>query len=138
VTLDTFERTGLILAAVIFATVACIAAFVPTLLFGPIEVSWTAEPAGPAELRAAYLGLFGSAGVLFAVGARNPSLREVALWGLGLILTGFVAGRILSLALDGVPNPVGWANLSVEGTGLVLTLAVLQRRRVARPESEGP
>lgn len=129
-------RLGLGLAAAIFALVAVLALTAPAVLFDPIGVALP-RPEGAAEVRAAYFGLFGGAAVLFAAGARDPTLAPLALRAVAVVLGGFVTGRLVSLALDGMPSPIGWATLGVEATGLVLACALLatgaSRRRPSRP-----
>jgi len=126
--MDAFHRFYLSVLAACFALVALLAALSPEVLFDPITVDLGHDPAGRAEIRAAYLGLFGTAGVCFGVGARRTGWRQPATWAAVLILGGFVAGRLISLGIDGVPNTVAWATVVLESLGLVIGLFLLRNR----------
>ncbi len=114
----------LIIVGVIFIGVALIAVWAPKVLFEPLGIEW-AGTAGPAELRAAYFGLMGAGGWLCRVGVVDASQRQLALTFLQRALAGFVIGRLVSWALDGMPDhPLALVALGVETLGLGCTLAL--------------
>lgn len=125
-----FERVVLGAMAAIFGGVALLGWFAPDVLFAPIGVE-IGEPAGYAEVRAAYGGLFGACALVFVRALRRPELSGLAFRFGAMILAGFVFGRIYSLAVDGVPNALAFTALTAESVGLFSCLFVL-RRRTAR------
>ena len=54
--------------------------------------------------RANYGGMHIAFGVMFLLGALSPEFRRTALWVLALYTTGYGAGRLYSLLMDGTPN----------------------------------
>lgn len=85
-----------------------------------------------AIIRSAYGGLFVSFAVLFELGARRAELARAALAALAVFMGGFALGRIVSLAVDGVPHPLLVAILVVEVAyaGAAARLLALQRASV--------
>ncbi len=123
------ETISLWLLASVFTGVAVIGLCVPSLLFDPTGLTLDTL-AGVAEIRAAYGGLFGGAAYIFAMGAREPTRREQALFLAVLVLGGFVLGRLLSWGLDGAPEaPVAIINLVAESVGLVAVFLLWRGRR---------
>lgn len=127
--MDAFHRFYLSVLTAIFAVVAVLAALSPEVLFDPITVDLGVDPAGRAEIRAAYLGLFGTAAAGFGLGSWRAPWRRPATIAAVLVLGGFVAGRLFSLAVDGVPNAIAWAMIAAEATGLLIGLALAWRGR---------
>ena len=122
--MDRFAQLALGIASAIFALVACLGWFAPDTLMAPIGVEMT-DAAGYAEIRAAYGGLFGGAALVYGMGVARPAMRSHAIVLMAVVLGGFVFGRIVSLALEGVPNPFALATLALETTGLIAALAVI-------------
>lgn len=100
------------------------------------------EPRGLSEIRATYGALFVvMAGVMFwAVPTRprsTPYLRFA-----GILWLGAAAGRMLSVALDGVLTPVNLVSLAIElvvGVGALLgSFERIRPRRNGPPEDETP
>lgn len=112
-------RLYLYVMSVVFFLVALQGWFLPTSLMNPIGVTMP-EAAGLAEIRAAYGGLFGTASLCFLVGARRPRLRSISIAVSVCILSGFVFGRLFSLAVDGVPSTFGLTWLTIESVGLAV------------------
>ena len=121
-----FARFVLGVMGLAFAVVAGLGWFAPSVLLGPVGVGFT-EAAGTAEVRAAYGGLFGASSLLFLRAAARPEHAEPALRWAILVLSGFVFGRLVSLALDGVPAWPAWAALVSECNGLIASLVALRR-----------
>ncbi len=67
-----------------------------------------------AIVRSAYGGVFVAFAVLFELGARHRAYQRPALVALTVFMSGFALGRIVSLAVDGVPHPILVAILFVE------------------------
>jgi hypothetical protein len=69
-----------------------------------------------------YLGL----AAFLLLSSRKANLMDGAILSVALVMTGFLAGRIISLIADGLPNPKLWISLAIElifaiwGFGLVL------------------
>ena len=114
---------GLWLLSAIFALVALLCLTDPTVLLGAMEIGLD-SPTAMAEVRAGYPGTFGGLAVLFAVGARQPNMRRLALGVAAIVLGLFTLGRLLSMALDGVPNTLAFINHALEAMGFVLALAL--------------
>jgi hypothetical protein len=131
VELSPLERVLLVAMVLVFGGVALCGWFAPGILFDPIGVSFS-EPAGPAEVRAAYGGLFGATALMFVSALREPERARAAFAFGATVLAGFVFGRLYSLGVDGLPSaPVAWLALSFESLGLVSCVAALRRRRAS-------
>ena len=72
------------------------------------------------EIRANYGGMHSLMGLFFLSGIFVAKLREAALVTLAIFTSGLVFGRVVSLALDGMPGTFIWLLLVGE---LVLALA---------------
>lgn len=68
----------------------------------------------------AIMGLYLAMAVFWLLGAKQDDLRLPALWSLTVFMLGLAAGRVLSLIVDGVPDP-----LLVFSIALELTLGVV-------------
>jgi len=127
---DRWATLTLALMALVFLLVAVQALVAPGVLLAPVEIGLHTASAH-AEIRAGYGGCFGGLAVAFVAGARAPVWRRPAL-ALGAVVLGlFVAGRLLSLGVDGPPNPYSWAMLGLEAVGFV-SCAVLWRGSAPR------
>lgn len=119
-----FPRLVLYGLAMVFGIVGLQALLIPRIFLEPVGIDLLTT-SGYAEVRAGYGGLFTGAALLFAWGARREALRPVALtiavWVLGV----FAGARLVSLVVDGLPNPFSLAILGLELTGC--TLAVVAR-----------
>jgi len=116
------------LVGVIFAVVGVIALFVPHVLFDPIGVSVTTA-SGLAEIRAAYGSFFLCSAGLFWMGSMRAELRRTSLTWACMVLTGFVVGRLISLAIDGMPNGVAMASMGAEIIGAIVAGVLLHFRK---------
>ena len=76
----------------------------------------------------AIMGLYLALAAFWVVGAYKPHLRQAALCSLVVFMLGLAAGRLLSLAVDGVPHWLLLTYLALEvGIGLV-GLLLLRRQ----------
>lgn len=69
------------------------------------------------EIRANYGGMHLLLGLFFLYGAHAQHFRLPALLFVAVFTGGLVLGRVVSLALDGSPNPFVWAFLALEAVG---------------------
>lgn len=60
------------------------------------------------------MGLYLANAAFWLAGASRPALTVPALWALLIFMSGLAAGRILSVALDGTPNPLFLGFIAVE------------------------
>lgn len=114
-------RYGLHLLGLIFFLVSGVCLVDPTLLLGNMEIGLE-TPSALAEVRAAYGGAFGGLGVLFWLGAQRPAQRSLALGIATVVLGLFTVARLISLALDGTPSTLAFANHAAEAVGFLLAL----------------
>lgn len=73
-------------------------------------------------VRAAYGGSFLGTAALFALGVFRPAWQRLSLVALACLFSGWVLGRLVSLAVDGWPSPLYLGVLAAEV--LLLALAV--------------
>lgn len=78
------------------------------------------------EIRANYGGMHSLMGIFFLLGAFVPKLRETALITLAIFTSGLVLGRVVSIAIDGVPGTFIWLMLVGELIGAVTASLVLR------------
>jgi hypothetical protein len=100
----TISRLILFFAAAGIGLVGLVYLFAPTLILGANGM--TIETVNEYHAtRAAYGGQFVASGLLFLFGALWKAWRRPALIALATFMTGFAAGRIFSLIVDGMPAP---------------------------------
>lgn len=75
----------------------------------------------------AIMGLYLALAAFWVVGALRPQLAIPALWSLVIFMLGLAAGRILSLAIDGVPHPILLVYLGLEGLFGIGGILLLKR-----------
>lgn len=87
------------------------------------------------EIRANYGGMHIALGLLFLSGAFLGVLRVTTLLVIALFTAGLVLGRLLSLALDGVPNHFVLGLFALEALGCVVAIVLYMRasRTTTRP-----
>lgn len=81
------------------------------------------------EVRANYGGLQVAFGLMLAAGALRTAWTDGALWVSAAICGGLLAGRLLSLMLDGAPNTTVQMLAGIEAVSLLLAAGLLWRRR---------
>jgi len=79
-------------------------------------------------VRAAYGGGFLGIAALFVLGAVRPRHEQASLLAVCFLLSGFAAGRIYSIAIDGVPSLLFVGVLCAEVLFASLAVASLRRR----------
>jgi hypothetical protein len=77
-------------------------------------------------IRAAYGGAYLGIATLFLLGLFKRNLRAFALLSVVVLFGGFVVGRLVSIALDGVPVGLYLGVLSVELAFAILAFAALR------------
>lgn len=77
-------------------------------------------------IRAAYGGAYLGIAALFLSGLVRPAQRGFALLAVAMLFGGFAFGRLVSLALDGVPVALYLAVLAFEMTFAALALVALR------------
>ncbi|KMS58834.1 hypothetical protein V473_09230 [Sphingobium cupriresistens LL01] len=87
--------------------------------------------AGLNEARAIYAGSFWAMGGLILYGLGTPRFRQPFLLAVGVIFAGFVAARIISIAMDGFA-PMLAASI---GSEVVAALALIAASRAAPTSS---
>lgn len=129
-------RNGLTIAVLGLSGLAILATGVvgltdPQALFTPLGLEIEGVDARN-EIRAAYGGMHIGIGVLLLVGAARASLRRAALW-VGLaFMGGLTLGRLVSLAVDGMPGAFVFRLWIPEAVAAAAAAILL-----ARPASSG-
>ena len=110
----------LVVAALAFLMVGIGHLVIPLTMLAPMNIQLGGVN-GFNEIRANYGGMHSLMGVFFLSGALVTKLRETALMTLAIFTTGLVLGRMVSIAIDGLPGTFIWLLLAGE---LVLAIAV--------------
>jgi hypothetical protein len=90
-----------------------------------------AGPSAHSEIRAAYGGMHAAIGLLLLYAAVRAELRRAGLWLALCFMGGLTAGRLVSLAADGVPNAFVLRLLAAEALAAVLAAVLLGTARSA-------
>ncbi len=118
-------KAGLILAGIAFLSIGMQGLFAPKPLLWKVHMRLDAVDSLN-EARAMYGGLNIALGSLFFFGLSRPTMHRtlVKLW--TFLLAGLMAGRLVSVALDGFPPGIAQFLLALNATGLVLGLVLLR------------
>lgn len=81
----------------------------------------------------AVMGLYLALSAFWIVGACKASLRQAALQSLVVFMAGLAAGRLLSLAMDGMPNRILLFYLALELSHGIAGLLLLGREESPSP-----
>lgn len=81
----------------------------------------------------AVMGLYLALSAFWIVGACTASLRQAALQSLVVFMAGLAAGRLLSLAVDGMPNRILLFYLALELSHGIAGLLLLGRKESPSP-----
>jgi hypothetical protein len=115
------------LAAAVFVVIAGASLVAPRAMAGGLGYSLQGVDA-LSEFRAIYVGLWLATAALLVIALRR--VREPLLGDLcAILLLGQTAGRLASLALDGIPSRKVWPMLVLEGLGGIALLIVRPSRR---------
>lgn len=86
------------------------------------------------EFRAIYVGLWLAHVLIFVIAARN--IHQVILGDVcGILVAGQVVGRLISLAIDGVPSVDLFPVATAEALGAIILFALRPRPAVPPPDS---
>jgi hypothetical protein len=121
-----FDQLFLGVVGTVFLGLGSINLFFPTAGMAGFEMQITTVSALN-EIRANYGGMHFALGLLFLAGACRGSLRISTLLVVALFTGGLVLGRLLSVALDGMPNLFVLGLLSLEAVGCVVAAALYMR-----------
>ncbi|WP_438028138.1 DUF4345 domain-containing protein [Sorangium sp. So ce233] len=94
-----------------------------------------ATPTASSDVRAIFGGLELGVAALLAICARRPAWYRAGLTAQALTFGGLALGRLLSLALDGLPRPVTFALWGPEIAGAALAIAALRQTEQIEPEA---
>lgn len=86
--------------------------------------------AGLNEARAIYAGSFWAMGGIILYGLATPRFRQPLLFAVGVIFAGFVAARIISLAMDGYA-PILAASIGSEVVAALILIAASRTAHVS-------
>jgi Domain of unknown function (DUF4345) len=98
---------------------------VPARLLAPVSIRLDGVDALN-EARALYGGMHLALAALYLVGAFRPPWQRPLLWLWVLLVGSLVAGRLISVIVDGVPPGFARVLLGLEAAGVALGLAVLR------------
>ena len=121
---ERMNQAALGMAALVFAWVGLNGLFAPNAIAGPVELVAPSASANN-EIRANYGGMHLAMSALFAAGAVSLGFRWAATVVLMLFSGGLVAGRLVSVAVDGVPNGFVIQLLITEATAAAAGAALL-------------
>jgi len=113
VTADTLRRGFLLVIAIGLVPVALSYGVDPATSLERLY-GITVEGIDLTHIFRAYMGLYLAASVLWLAGAFSQRLRRPALIAAGVFMLGIAAGRILSLAVDGLPDAKFVVYLAIE------------------------
>ena len=116
----------LAVAALVFLIVGIGHLVVPLTMVEPMNIQLRGINAFN-EIRANYGGMHSLMGIFLLLGVFVPKLREAALVTLAIFTSGLVLGRMVSIAVDGVPGTVIWLMLVGELIGAVIAWLLLRR-----------
>jgi hypothetical protein len=130
------NQLALVVAAAVFAWVGVTGLLAPETIAGPVALGIETTSARN-EIRANYGGMHLGVCVLFGAGAFVARLRRFATLLLTVFTGGLVAGRVLSMLVDGMPNAFVIQLLILEavsaGAGAALLWGRESERRAQPP-----
>lgn len=116
-------QLALLLCAAVWLSVGAPGLLRPALLLEPVGVALEG-PDASSEARALYGGLHLALGGLYLIAVVRPRLHRPLLGLWTLLVGGLVAGRLVSLAVDGPPLGLARVLLALEVLGLAAGAAV--------------
>lgn len=130
------RRTVLVLAAVVFTAIAAGSLVAPHPMAA--QLGYTLDNVDAlSEFRAVYVGVWLATAVLLAVGARR--IEDVLLGDLAaLLILGQTFGRLLGVAIDGLPSARMLPPFVVEAIGGLAILLARPRLNSPRPANRSP
>jgi hypothetical protein len=128
---DRWAQTALVLAGAGLVLVGVTGLTQPHAVLAPLGIPLPG-PSALSEARANYGGMHVGMGLFFLAGATRPALRTAALVAAAAFMGGLLVGRIVSAAVDGVPDAFVGFLFTTELAGTALAVAALVRGRRAR------
>jgi hypothetical protein len=118
------KKTYLVLSALTLALMGMLFALAPDRTLA----GFGAALSHPSQLHVirSFGGFYLGLAAFLLLSSRKANLMDGAILSVALVMTGFLAGRTISLFADGLPNPKLWVSLVIElifaawGFGLVL------------------
>lgn len=126
--LESISKVVLLLLGVGFLAMAAQGLFIPDYFFAQLNLDLNSV-SGRSEVRTAYAGMFGGAGLLFLRTAYREDERNLALWLAVIIFSLSLLARVYSMVVDGIPNKLTMIFIGVELVSLVIPGLVLKLRR---------
>jgi len=117
----------LVFSALVYLGFGVALLIAPAAILGNIDIT-LGSPSALSDARADYGGCAIGIGLFLAICAMRPEWRAAGLLCTAFSLAGFAGGRLLSLALDGMPQPLILILLAAEAGGAI-TAAVLYAKR---------
>lgn len=99
----------------------------PSGLMDPLGIPLSG-PAARNEIRAAYGGMHVGIGLFLLATALRADLRRIGLWATLCVMGGLVAGRLVSIAIDGSPGAFALGLMAVEGIAAAASAVLLGAR----------
>ncbi len=93
------------------------------LLFG-----FTVANVNEIHIFRAVMGIYLALGVFWLLAAFNGFYRQAGLYSILIFVVGLVAGRLLSVVLDGMPGPVLTSYILVELVGVVVACILINKQ----------
>jgi hypothetical protein len=125
-----FQSLVLGTAGVLAAGIGTALTVAPAAFLAGSGIALGADPSLLSELRAPGAGLAVLGAVMLA-GLRRPALRPMALIAAAIVYLGYPLGRLVGIAMDGLPSGEILAALAVEiAVAFALAAAFLPRRAV--------
>lgn len=120
---ETIAWSYLWLAAVVFIGLGVALLFWPTEILKSVEVKFD-TPTAFADIRADYGGCILGVGLFLTWCAFQRRFVRAGLLCVGLVFSGYVMGRLISLALDGTPKRIIFILIAVEVVGALVAFAL--------------
>lgn len=121
-------RWYLLLTGLVFSGIGLMGLYDPTGTVAPMGLT-LADQSSRAEMRAVYGGMNLLIGLYLMGAFRSPAQQAPALMLAAIIMGGLALGRVVSIAVDGMPSSLILTFLAIEVAGAALALSL--RRRVA-------
>jgi len=135
--MERMTRTFIIVAGWGFIITAMFGMFFPEQFTGLADIQLTST-SSLNEIRANYGGMHLLMGLYVLYLGLKRGETQTALWITGLFCSGYVAGRLISMGVDGMPNDVIFFYIAIEFIGALGAYGILLARhcRLSTPTAE--
>ena len=116
-------RGYLWLSAILFVGLGIALLFWPTEILKGVEITFE-TPTAFADIRADYGGCILGVGVFLIWCALQRRSVRAGLLCVGLVYSGYVTGRLLSLMIDGTPKQIIFILIAIEVVGALVAFAL--------------